>query len=460
MERTETRTRRRWIVSLALLGVLAVGLGVWWWQRAKDVSITRPVPASITESIASSGRVRGVTETLAGAQAPGVVERLFVREGDRVSAGQRLAILKNDVAEARAAQAEAALTTAHATLVKVARGALPSEVEAAAAQVQQARAQLAQQRSSLAQAEQTVVQAEAQLAQHQAQVAQAQANLARDTAQYENARVEEDRYKRLAEGGFVAREQYDQMRTNEQALAATMEADRAAISTARAVVQADQAAGESARLQLSYTEIRAPIDGRTGNLLIHQGNVVKANDVGNPLVVITRIQPVYVAFAVPEQDLDRIKRYRAAGELVVQTTLPGRSERTARGELSFVNNIVDATTGTVQLKATFPNNDGALWPGQFTSVVLTLTTERGAIVAPSRAIQPGQDGPYVFVVKPDLTVESRPVTVAFTQGPDSVIGKGLAVGERVVTDGQLRLVPGARVEIKAPAPPRAGGKSG
>ena len=147
---------RRWIVPLAvLLGVLAVGLGVWGWQRAKDVSVTRPVRASIIESIASSGRVRGVTETLAGAQAAGVVERLFVREGDRVSAGQRLAILKNDVAEARAAQAEAALTTAQATLVQVARGALPSEVDAAAAQVQQARAQLAQQESSLAQAEQT-----------------------------------------------------------------------------------------------------------------------------------------------------------------------------------------------------------------------------------------------------------------------------------------------------------------
>jgi membrane fusion protein, multidrug efflux system len=303
-------------------------------------------------------------------------------------------------------------------------------------------------------------QAEAQLAQHQAQIAQAQANLGRDTAQYENARVEEDRYKRLAEGGFVAREQYDQMRTNEQSLAATIEASRAAVTTARAVVQADRATVENARLQLGYTEIRAPIEGRTGNLLIHQGNVVKANDVGNPLVVITRIHPVYVTFGVPEQYLARIKRYRAAGELAVDTTLPGSSERAAHGELSFINNVVDANTGTIQLKATFQNADNALWPGQFVNVVLRLTTERGAIVVPSRAVQPGQDGAYAFVVKPDLTVESRPVTVAFTEGLDSVIAKGLAKGERVVTDGQLRLVPGARVEIRTPAAPAPAGTSG
>ena len=303
-------------------------------------------------------------------------------------------------------------------------------------------------------------QTEAQLAQHQAQVAQAQANLVRDTAQHENAKIEEDRYKRLVEGGFVAREQYDQIRTNEQSLAATIEADRAAVSTARAVVQADQAMVENARLQLSYTEIRAPIDGRTGNVLIHQGNVVKANDVGNPLVVITRIHPIYVTFSVPEQYLDRIKRYRAAGELGVEASVQVPADRAVRGELSFINNVVDTTTGTIQLKATFQNADNALWPGQFVNVVLTLTTERGALVVPSRAIQPGQQGPYVFVVKPDLTVENRPVVVAFADGPNSVIAKGLAAGERVVTDGQLRLLPGTRVEIKTPEPPAPEGNRG
>jgi multidrug efflux system membrane fusion protein len=303
-------------------------------------------------------------------------------------------------------------------------------------------------------------QAQAQLAQHQAQVAQAQANLTRDTAQYENARVEETRYKRLVEGGFIAREQYDQVRTNEQSLAATIEADRAAITTAQAVARADEAMVDNAKVQLSYTEIRAPIDGRTGNILIHQGNVVKANDVGNPLVVINRIHPIYVAFSVPEQYLDRIKRYRAAGELGVGVKGPGSTDVTARGDLSFVNNAVDPATGTIQLKATFQNADNALWPGQFVNVVLTLTTERGALVVPSQAIQPGQQGPYVFVVKADLTVENRPVAVAFADGPNTVIAKGLVAGERVVTDGQLRLVPGTRVEIKSEAAPAAKGAAG
>jgi multidrug efflux pump subunit AcrA (membrane-fusion protein) len=191
------QTRRRWaIVLIVLVGVLAVTLAVWWRQQAKDVSVTQPTRARITESIASSGRVRGVTETLVGVQAAGVVERLFVREGDRVAAGQRLAILKNDVAEARVAQADAALTTAQATLIQVARGALPSELEAAAAQVQQARAQLDQQRASLAQAEQAVVQAKAQLALHQAE---------RDLAVRHLARAE-----RLLERGLIARAEHDE----------------------------------------------------------------------------------------------------------------------------------------------------------------------------------------------------------------------------------------------------------
>jgi len=296
-------------------------------------------------------------------------------------------------------------------------------------------------------------QARAQLAQHQAQVAQAEANLARDTAQYENARVEETRYKRLADGGFVAREQYDQMRTNEQSLAATLAADRAAVQTAKSVVQADEAAVDNARVQLSYTQIRSPIDGRTGNLLIHKGNVVKAQDVGNPLVVINRIHPVYVSFAVPERYVEQLGRYRAAGELRVEAGVPGVS-KAAVGDLSFLNNTVDPATGTIQLKATFQNADNTLWPGQFVNVVLTLYTERGALVVPSRAVQPGQQGTYVYVIKSDLTVESRPVTVALVQGSESVIATGVAAGDRVVTDGQLRLIPGVRVEIK-PAEPAA-----
>lgn len=293
-----------------------------------------------------------------------------------------------------------------------------------------------------------LLQAQATMAQHQAMVAQAQANLARDTAQLENARVEEERYRKLVEGGFVAREQYDQVRTRERTLAATIDADRAAIETARALVRADEAAVENVRVQLGYAEIRAPIGGRTGNLLLNQGNVVKANDVGNPMVVINRIHPIYVAFSVPEARLDEIKRYRAAGDLPVEAQVTGQPGGVVRGRLTFINNTVDPSTGTIQLKATFENNENALWPGQFVNVALTLTKQAGALLVPSQAVQSGQKGQFVFVVKADQTVEARPVVPGAPHGGEVVITSGLRPGERVVTDGQLRLVPGARVDVK------------
>ncbi|MGH7385409.1 MAG: efflux RND transporter periplasmic adaptor subunit [Candidatus Rokuibacteriota bacterium] len=293
-----------------------------------------------------------------------------------------------------------------------------------------------------------LLQAQATLAQHQAMVTQAQANLARDMAQLENARVEEERYRKLVEGGFVAREQYDQIRTRERTLAATIDADRAAIETARALVRADEAAVENVRVQLGYAEIRAPIGGRTGNLLLNQGNVVKANDVGNPMVVINRIHPIYVAFSVPEAQLDEIKRHRAAGELAVEAQVTGQPGGVVRGRLTFINNTVDPTTGTIQLKATFENDENALWPGQFVNVALTLTKQIGAVLVPSQAVQSGQKGQFVFVVKADQTVEARPVVPGAPHGGDVVITSGLKPGERVVTDGQLRLVPGARVDVK------------
>ena len=309
-----------------------------------------------------------------------------------------------------------------------------------------------------------LLQAQATLAQHQALVKQAEANLAKDTAQLENAKVEEQRYKKLVEGGFVAREQYDQIKTTEQTLSATLEADRAAIETARALVRADEAAVENVRVQLSYTEIRAPIDGRTGNLLLHQGNVVKANDVGNPMVVINRIHPIYVTFSVPEAQLAEIARYRALGELPVEAQAPGAPGGVARGRLTFVNNTVDQSTGTIQLKATFENRENALWPGQFVNVALTLTRQPNALVVPSQAVQSGQKGQYVFVVKADSTVEARPVVPGAPDGRDVVVTSGLQAGERVVTDGQLRLVPGARVDVKTatpqPAPAAPAGKAG
>jgi multidrug efflux system membrane fusion protein len=289
-------------------------------------------------------------------------------------------------------------------------------------------------------------------------VAQAEANLERDLAQEANARVQEQRYRELVERELIAREQYDQVRTALAAFQATVAADRAAVANARAsaraaeamldharaAIKANEATVESARLQLGYTAIRAPMDGRTGNLLVQAGNVVKANE-DSPLVVIAQIRPIYVSFAVPEQHLPAITRYRAQGTLKVAAVVEGR--RTVTGAVTFINNTVDPTTGTIQLKATFPNEDSALWPGQFVEVALTLTTE-DAVVVPAQAVQAGQRGPFVFVVKPDLTVESRPVKPGRRVAGALTLEEGLNGGERVVTDGQLRLVPGARVEIK------------
>jgi multidrug efflux system membrane fusion protein len=304
-------------------------------------------------------------------------------------------------------------------------------------------------------------QAEAALGQRGAEVTQALANLERDLAQMENARVQEQRYRDLAKREFIAREQYDQVRTNFAALQAVVQASRAAVENARASARAAEAAVEnaqaaikgneamveSARLQLAYTAIRAPMDGRTGNLLAQVGNVVKSGE-DAPLVVIVQVQPIYVSFSVPEQQLTAINSYRARGTLTVEARIDG-GRRTAAGTLTFVNNTVDPTTGTIQLKATFPNADDALWPGQFVDVVLMLARE-AAVVAPAEAVQAGQQGSFVFVVKPDLTVESRRVKVGRRLPRELVIEEGLQAGERVVTDGQLRLVPGARVEIKPP----------
>jgi multidrug efflux system membrane fusion protein len=306
-------------------------------------------------------------------------------------------------------------------------------------------------------------QAEATLGQRGAEVTQALANLDRDLAQMENARVQDERYRLLVERALIAREQYDQVHTNLVALEATVRAGRAAVDnarasaraaeaavdTARAAIKANQAQGDMARLQLGYTTIRAPMDGRSGNLLVQAGNAVKANE-DSPLVVIAQVRPIYVSFAVPEASLADIARYRAGGALRVEAGLDG-GRRSVTGALTFVNNTVDPTTGTIQLKATFPNTDNALWPGQFIEVALTLANQ-DAVVVPAQAVQAGQQGAFVFVVKPDLTVESRRVTPGRRLPREIVIADGLAAGERVVTDGQLRLVPGARVEIK---PPRA-----
>ncbi len=259
---------------------------------------------------------------------------------------------------------------------------------------------------------------------------QAEATLASDQAQEQNAATQVKRYADLLQEGIIPKEQNDQMMANQQALAAT--------------VRADEAAVENAKVQLQYCSIYSPADGRTGNLLVNAGNVVTANS--SQLVVINQIRPVYVSFAVPEASLADVRRYASSGELKVQAMIP--EEPAAEGTLTFIDNAVDPATGTIRLRGTFPNSDNRLWPGQFVDVVLTLTTKPNAIVVPSAAIQTGQQGPFVFLVKEDKTADVRPVTVGLSTNGESVISQGLEPGEMVVTDGQSRLTQGTRVEIR------------
>jgi multidrug efflux system membrane fusion protein len=264
----------------------------------------------------------------------------------------------------------------------------------------------------------------------EAALKQSAANLLRDKAQREHARAQERRYKDLLQKNFVSKDAYSQFLTN--------------VETANATVRADEAAVENARLQLEYATIRAPISGRTGKIMIQLGNLVKANDT-SPLVQINQIAPVYLSFAVPEQYLPEIRKYMAAGRIPVQAQLSNADTSAVDGELAFIDNAVDTATGTIRLRAIFQNEDRALWPGQFVTALVTLREQRDAIVVPSQAVQTGPKGQYVYVIKPDLSAELREIVVDRTEGTETVIAKGLAAGERVVTTGQLRLVPGIKV---------------
>lgn len=259
-------------------------------------------------------------------------------------------------------------------------------------------------------------------------IRQLEANLAKDAAQARNAQAEAARYAELARLGIVAKQQQEQYEATAAAFQATLDADRAAI--------------ENARLQLQYATIYSPLTGRTGNLMVKEGNLVKANDVA--LVTINQIEPIYVAFSVPEKELPAI-RSRFTGGLRVLATPQGETQA-AGGKLSFIDNTVDTTTGTIRMKATFANNDRRLWPGQFANIVLTVSQEPSAIVVPSQALQAGQKGQYVFVVDEAGKAQYRSVTVGRMAGDDVAVA-GVAPGERVVTDGQSKLTPGAQVQI-------------
>jgi membrane fusion protein, multidrug efflux system len=261
---------------------------------------------------------------------------------------------------------------------------------------------------------------------------QAQANLGKDKALYDRAAEQEKRYKDLLGKNFISPDAYEQVRTNMETASATMRADEATI--------------DGAKLSLEYCTIRAPVTGYAGRIQIQQGNLVKAND-ASPLVTINQVVPIYVTFSVPEQNIADIRKYVADGELKVRAGFANSAHAPVAGKLSFIDNTADMTTGTIKLKAEFANTDKALWPGQFVNVVLTLYEQKEAIVTPSASVQNGPTGQYVFVVKPDMTVELRDIKISRAEGDDTVVASGLAPGERVVTVGQLRLAPGTKVNL-------------
>jgi multidrug efflux system membrane fusion protein len=429
----------RRLLSLVLIAVAGAGC-VDNKAESKQTPRRPTVPVAVAAveqksmplQIQAIGTVEAYSVVSVRAQVGGELLGVHVKEGQEVRRGEVLFTIDPRLLEATLAQAQA----------NVARDV---------GQLQQARAVLER---------------------DEARVAQTRAALARDLAQSKNAETQAKRYEDLFNRELIAREQYEQFRTTAEALAATVRADeadvrsaeetvradQAAVRAAAQLVRADEAAVESTKVQLGYTTIRSPINGRTGSVMLTQGNVVRASGTNDStLLVINQIRPIYVSFTVPQQQLPVVTRYMATSKLGV-TALPAGEPRVADGVVTFVDNAVDVATGTIRLKATFPNEDGRLWPGQFASVTLTLASEPDAIVVPTQAVQSGQQGPYVFVVQGDSTVELRPVVTARAQGSETVVAKGLQAGEKVVVDGLARLTAGTRVEVRSADRPADGGR--
>jgi multidrug efflux system membrane fusion protein len=294
-----------------------------------------------------------------------------------------------------------------------------------------------------------LAQVTANLAKDKAQLQALEANLARDMAQQEYAQTQSKRYAELNKRGVVPKESSDQTTAQATVAQESVRADRAAIESAQANIAADEAALQSAKLQLGYCTIRSPIDGRTGHVLVKQGNIVKPNDVD--LVSINQLRPMFVTFSIPESALGIIKSHMASGQVKV-LAYAGEDTPPETGKLTFVENAVDSSTGTIRLKGLFENSGVKLWPGEFVRAIVQLNESKDSIVIPAAAVQTSQEGKFVFVVKPDMTVESRPVNVGRTVEREVVIDKGLSGGETVVIEGQLRLAPGSRIQIKSKSP--------
>ncbi len=293
---------------------------------------------------------------------------------------------------------------------------------------------------------QSINENEANLARDTALAAQYRATVSKDEAQLKSSRAQADRALALQKEGINSREQTETVVATADGLKAAREADQAAVTSAEASIRADQAKLADARLQLSYTSIRAPISGRAGAVQIKAGNLVKEND--TTLVTLLQAQPVYVTFSIPEQQLAQVRRYDAEHPLVVNATSTSGTEES--GKLRFIDNAVDLSTGTIKLKAVFDNSRRQLWPGQFVNVRAQLAMEGNRVVIPTQTVQTGPEGKFVWVMGADTTVKMRPVNVIRTWGDNAVIGSGLNAGETVISEGQMRLAPGAKVRVLKP----------
>jgi multidrug efflux system membrane fusion protein len=292
-------------------------------------------------------------------------------------------------------------------------------------------------------------QARANLARSASLKRQAEANLAKDIAQAKTGDIERGRYEQLVEQGVVSKSQFDQVRTNSEALNATVSADVAAVRSAEEQMKVDEAAIASAQVQLAYCYIHSPIDGRAGERLVDIGNVVNPGNLGKAtsLLVIQRVDPIYADFTIPQDQLSEVQRNMTQGTLKAEVRLPDEPNGPVAGDLTFLDNAVQNTTGTVNLRATITNRDRKFWPGRFVNIRLVLSTIRSAVLIPATAPQMSAKGQFVYVISDDLTAELRPVSTGQKQGEQVVITQGLNSGERVVVQGQIAVIPGGKVAI-------------
>ena len=400
-----------WLIGFALLGVLLASLSMQGCSATETsanggkkgkkgkggeggpvpVEVAKVVRKNVPIDITAVGNVEPLSTVSVRPQVGGQIEEVFIEDGQYVAKGQKLFQIN------------------------------PKPFEAQVAQV------------------------EANLARDRAQQGQAQANLARDVASEKYAREAADRYVALFQEGVVSRDDRDRFAASADALTQLVAADKATIQSAQAQIQADTASLGSANLMLSFTTVYSSLDGRAGNVTVKAGNIVTANQ--TEVLSIAQVQPIYVTFSVPENRLGEIQRFMAGTRLPVEAAGQDDLVNPERGVLTFIDNNVDSTTGTIKLKGTFENANRKLWPGEYANVTLKLSMQSNALVIPNQAMQTGQDGTYVYVVDADRKADVRPITIGIRGDTDLVVAKGLSEGEIVVTQGQLRLAPGMRVSL-------------